>query len=858
MAKKKNHDVPDAPEVVDQIVREEFGDMFNASYTQYAFKVIEDRAIPDARDGLKPSQRRILYTSHLLGLHPENQVKCANIVGQTMGRFHPHGDASIYGTLIGMAQPWSIRYPLIAPQGNIGNVDGKPPAAQRYTEAGLSAAGLAILEDVSDQVVDFKSTYDDRGTEPTVLPARLPNLLLNGGTGIAVGFATNIPPHNYRELAAVFEAYIKNPNISTREIMKLMPGPDFPTGGRLMGQEAVYEYYEAGKGSLKIEGVYAIEVDKKGGESIVITEFPEGGSSKLFYEELMSLLEKDKIGGISTCVDYSSGKVGTKVIIDIGKNGNSQVILNQLLSHTCLRVSYSANMTVLINGKLYDKAPLIKLIKAFIDHRQEILTRKFNAELAETLVKIEILEGLISVSTQIDEVIKAIRASENTEDAIKALLNKGFVKTELQAKEVLKINLGRLTRLEQNTLLEDKKKKDERVVWLNTTLANKQDILQLIIKEQHELASKLGDDRRTKIESASGDIKIADLIEVEDVVVSISTDGYIKRVALSEYRKQSRGGVGVKGGGEMKDENFVQHMFSASTHDDLLCFTDTGRVFKLRVFELPEASRTARGKPIVSCVNLKDGEKVCAYLPIKQMDKQTSFLIFVSKNGLVKRITLKEFRNINKGGIIASKIKDDDKIVNVLVSNGLDDILLVTHLGNAIRFSEFDTRLSGRNASGVIGIRLEKNDYVIGGLTIPMKFDQEGDTVTADTELTMMTVTSNGWGKRTAVDEYLVAPVDGGKLRQQSRGGKGRMDINLEKKVGKSIGVIAIKNSNDIVVITKQGQMVRVSASDIRILNRGTNGSRLIKLTDGDEVISASPVAQEIAEVEDLSAATLV
>jgi len=856
MAKKKP--IVSEPAAVDthiQVV--ELGKVVNDSYIKYAYKVIEDRAIPDARDGLKPSQRRILYAMGELGLGPNKKtLKCAKIVGETMGNYHPHGSSSIYGTMVGMAQPWSIRTPLIATQGNFGSVDGDPAAADRYTEAKLSHAGMSLLEDISDRVVKFKRNYDDSRNEPTVLPAKLPNLLLNGDAGIAVGYATNIPPHNHRELALVFEAFIKNPNLTAKEIIKLMPGPDFPTGGRLMGQEGVLEYYETGRGSLKIQGVYEIVSDAKGHDTIVVTEFPEGGSPEKFREEIQSLVEKGKIGGISDCVNHSSIKIGTKVIVEIGKNGNAQVILNHLLSHTCLQVSYSVNNTVLIDGKLYDKAPIVKLIKAFLDHRQDVLKKKFQAELEDTKARIEILEGLISVSSQIDETIKIIRASDNPEEASAALIAKGIVKTENQAKAVLAITLAKLTKLEQSNLADEKNKKEERATWLTKTIASNQDIWQLIIEEQNELAQKLGDDRRTKIDAAAGDIKVADLIDVEDVVVSISTDDCIKRVPLNEYEQQNRGGKGVKAG-ELKDDQFVQHMFAASTHDDLLCFTDTGRVFKLKVFELPEASRIARGRPIVNFVDLKGDEKICAYLPIKETGKPF-FLTFVSKLGLTKRTCISEFANINKGGIIAAKIKDSDRIVTVLVSKGIDDIALVTHEGNAIRFSELDIRLSGRMSSGVIGIKLEKGDYVIGGITVDMSFDSEGDTVTTNPKLTMMTLTNKGFGKRTAVDEYLVAPVDGGKLRQQNRAGKGRIDINLDSKVGKSVGVIPLVDGSDIVVITKNGQMVRVSANSVRVMNRATNGNRLIKLNDGDEVLAACPVAEEVKDIDQDSSPAII
>jgi len=846
MSKKKStNDIP----VPDQIEQREFSDILDVSFTKYAFKVIEDRAIPDARDGLKPSQRRILFAMDQFGLSPgKKHMKCAKIVGETMGNYHPHGNLSLYGTLVGLAQPFSIRVPLVDPQGNFGSVDGDSAAADRYTEAKLSHAGMALLEDLSPRVVTYKKTYDEAREEPTVLPAKLPNLLLNGGSGIAVGYATNIPPHNLRELVAVFEAYVKNPNITASEIIKIMPGPDFPTGGRLMGQEGVLDYYQNGRGSIKLEGVYEIVTDPKGVDKIIITQFPEGGAPEKFRQEVAALVEKGKIGGISDLANYSSNKIGTKVVVDIGRNGNAKVILNHLLSHTCLRVSYSINSTVLVNGKLFDRAPITTLVKAFIDHRQEVLNKKFHAELSDAIERIEILEGLISVSSRIDETIKIVRSSNDAEHAMTLLIENGFVKTERQAKAVLAITLSKLTKLEHSSLLEEKAKRDDRVTWLNKTLASQSDILQIVINEQKELAEKLGDDRRTKIDVDAGSIAIADLIDVEDVVVCITTDDCIKRVPLSEYKKQNLGGQGVSSA--VKENVLMQHMFSASTHDDLLCFTDTGRVFSIKVFELPEATRTAKGRPIINFINLKDGEKVCAYLPIKGLGKQQIFLNFISRNGIIKRAALRQYAKINQSGIIATKVKDGDKIVAVLVSKGIDDIMLVTHLGNAIRFSELEIRISGRSSQGVTGINIvNDNDYVVGGIVVPMRYDSDGDTVTDDKDLTMMTLTNKGWGKRTNVDEYLVSPGDGSKLRQQKRGGKGRIDINLEGKAGKSVGVIPLKNGKDIVVITKQGQMVRVSADNVRSMNRGTNGSRLIKLSDGDEVLAASPVAKEADEV---------
>lgn len=850
MAKKKIEEPVALPDIMEY---QELSSIVNDSYIRYAYKVIEDRAIPDARDGMKPSQRRIVYAMDQLGLSPNKKhMKCAKIAGEAMGNYHPHGDASLYGTLVGMAQPWSMRLPLIDPQGNFGSIDGDAPAAMRYTEARLSHAGYALLDDISPRVVKFKRNYDDSRDEPTVLPSKIPNLLLNGGSGIAVGYATNIPPHNLKELAAVFEAYVKNPNLTVRDIIKIMPGPDFPTGGKLLGQDGVVEYYETGRGSIKIEGVYTIEEDGKANDKIVITQFPEGGSPERFRSELKDLIEKGKIGGIVDIPNYSSNKIGTKVVVEVGRNGNAKVILNQILSHTCLRVSYSVNATVLIDGKLFDKTPIIRLIKAFIDHRQEVTNNKFNAELSDTLDRIEILEGLISVASKIDEAIKIIRSSENPEAASKILIEKKIITTEKQAKAVLAITLAKLTKLEQNALIDEKNKKDERVIWLRDTLADQNKILDIVVKEQKELAEKLGDARRTKIEAAVGNITNADLIDEEDVVVCITTDDCIKRVPLTEYKKQNKGGVGVVSG-NTGEELFMQSMFSASTHDDLLCFTDTGRAFAIKVFELPEATRTAKGRPIVNFINLKDKEKVCAYLPIKELGKQHLFLNFVSKNGLIKRTALKEYSKINQGGLIATKVKDNDRIVSVFLTKGIDDVLLVTHLGNSIRFSELNIRISGRSSQGVVGMKISKDDYVIGAIPVSMKYDStDGLTETIDKDHSMMTITNKGYGKRTLVDEYLVAPVDGGKLRQQSRGGKGRVDIKQDSKNGKSIGVISVMKGSDLVVITKQGQMIRLATDTVRCMSRATSGTRLLKLADGDEVVAASCVAQQIEDVEEV------
>ena len=773
------------------------------------------------------------------------------VVHNCMGNYHPHGDVSLYGTLVGMAQPWSMRTPLVDPQGNFGSIDGDSAAAQRYTEARLSHAGMALLEDLSPRVVTYKKNYDESRDEPTVLPAKLPNLLLNGGSGIAVGYATNIPPHNLKELSTVFAAYIKNNDISAREILQLMPGPDFPTGGKLLGQDGVLEYYETGRGSVKLEGIYEIESDNKTNDKIVITGFPEGGSPEKFRNEVKDLVEKNKIGGISDIANYSSNKIGTKVVVEVGRNGNAKVILNHILSHTCLRVSYSINNTVLIDGKLYDKAPIKLLIKAFVDHRQEVLTNKYNAELADANERIEVLEGLISVTNHIDAAIKIIRASENPESAGKTLIEKQVVRTERQAKAVLAITLAKLTKLEQNALLDEKNKKQERVKYLTKILSNRQEIFDIIVQEQKDLADKLGNDRRTLIGDQVKLINEADLIMREDVVVCITTDDCIKRVALKEYKKQNSGGVGVISA-NTSDDLAMQHMFSASTHDDLLCFTDTGRAFSIKVYELPEASRAARGRPIVNFINLRDKERVCAYLPVKSLSKSHLFLNFISKNGYVKRSAIRHYSKIDKSGVIATKIKSDDKIVGVVTSNGSCDLLFVSHQGMAIRINEADLNIMGRNSQGVTCMKLAFDDYVVNGISIPMSFDDDGHPVTIDKTLSLLSYTNRGYGKRTLVDQYLIEPTDGGKLRSQSRGGKGRIDMKHDKRTGKTVGALMVSDDKDLVIITKQGQMVRIPAESISVIGRNTSGVKMVKLADNDEIVATSAVAQDIVEIAEI------
>lgn len=832
--------------VKENIIQQTFQSVMDESYTHYAYMVLEDRALPDGRDGLKPSQRRILVAMNDLHLSPtKKHLKSAKICGDTSGNYHPHGDAVIYPTMVNMAQPFGMRYPLIDPQGNFGSVDGDPPAAHRYTEARLSKYGQALVEELSEHTVEFQKNFDERLDEPTILPAKIPNLLLNGCSGIAVGYATNMPPHNYRELAKVFQLYAKNPNVTVAEMLAVMPGPDFPTGGRLMGQDGVAEYYETGKGSVRLEGVYDIVSNPNGRENIVVTEFPEGGSPEGFRKEIKDLVEQEKISGITDCLNYSSNKEGIKVVVEIGKNSNAKLVLNQLLAHTCLRKSYSINNTLLVNGKLHDKAPLQTLVKAFIDHRCDVTFKKFTAELVANRAKIHVLDGLISVTKNIDKVVSIVKGSQDPDAAAKSLIASGIISTMDQAKAVLAITLSRLTKLEQTNLTDEKTKRETQVRWLENVTGDKAKILAHVVEEQTTLADDIGDDRRTKIEGASQNLNVADLIAVEDVVVSISTDDCIKRVPTSEYRQQARGGAGKKAA-DLKDEEYIQSMFVASTHDDLMCFTDSGRVFKLKVFDLPSASRLARGRPIINFIGLKNNEKICAYLPIKSNAKE-QILCFVSSTGMIKRVSSKQFENITKGGIIATKLRGEDKIVNVLTSDGDDDIIVVSKQGKALRFCENRVRESvGRSGIGVRGMKLESGDVVVSASIIPMK-----DEKTENPEMSLLTVTNHGYGKKTQIDEYLVHSTDG-TLNHQNRGGKGKIDIGLNAKIGTSVAAFVLKPKDGVILITKNGKMIRMSSDDMVGVGRGAMGCRLVKIEPGDFVIGACKVenANKIVELE--------
>ncbi len=823
------------PAVTETIEVKNLADIVNDCYLEYAYKVIEDRAIPDARDGLKPSQRRVLYAMSRLGLSSTGKlIKSAKICGTTSGDYHPHGEAVIYPTMVNMATDWTYRFPLIEGQGNYGSLDGDPPAAMRYTEARLSKFGDLLLEDLSKSTVKFQSTYNDSDEEPTVLAGPVPNLLLNGSSGIAVGYATNMPSHNWGELAKVIESYIKNPNLSETDIQAIMPGPDFPSGGKIIGISGILEYYKTGKGSLIIEGKYEIDTDPKTGkEQIVITQFPEGGSPEKFRIQLASLYEKNKVVGMSDCKNYSSSKVGIRVVVELEKRANAKVILNQLLEYTCLRTSYSVNNTVLIDGRLYEKAPILVLIKTFVEHRLDVLKKKYQNEKSIIDSRLEILAGLLNVVKNLDSTISIIRKSSNPQEASDNLILSKIVSNDVQAKAVLAVTLAKLTKLEQTSLLEEKQEKEDRKKWIQNILSDDSNILKLISKEQLDLSGKYVSERKTQIKKTElATVTSKSLVTKEKTVVSVSPDDFIKRISLSDFGQISRGSKGSN----LSDSKKI---FATSTHDTLFCFSETGKVFGVEVYELPAGTKITRGKPITNFGGIKTTDTICSYLCLSdsQLSKSDSYLCFISKNGLSKLTELSQLKDTRSGGVVATKLKPGDSLLDVLHCQTKDDIIFSTKKGKSIRCKASDISVCGRVACGSRAIKLGIGDSVVGAVVVPK--DSSGKT--KNPALSIMTITSNGYGKKTLVDEYLVKHADGS-IEAQASGGIGKINIVLNEKVGDVVSTMVLSENQDFLVLTKNGKSLRVSSDDFRNLGRASSGSRVVKLEPEDLVLSCCPI----------------
>jgi len=792
------------------------------SYISYAMSVIVGRALPDARDGLKPVHRRILYAMRELGLDAGKPYKkSARIVGEVLGKYHPHGDMAVYDALVRMAQDFSVRYPLVDGQGNFGSVDGDPPAAQRYTEARLAAVADVILADIDKETVDFAPNFDESLLEPRVLPAAMPNLLANGSSGIAVGMATNIPPHNLNEVADGIIALIDKPELDVKELMKFVKGPDFPTGGMITGRQGITDAYSTGRGIIRIRAKAHIETGKGNKEAIIISEIPYQLNKTTLLEAIADLVREKKLEGISDLRDESD-KDGLRVVVDLKRDANGQIVLNQLFKHTQLETTFGVILLAIV-GNRPKVCTLKQLMEVYIGHRKEVVVRRTKFELRKARERAHILEGLKIALANLDAIIKLIRQSKSEEEAKEGLVKK-FDLSPIQAQAILEMQLRRLTALEREKIEQEYLQLIKRIAELEAILDSEQKVLDIVKEELREIAKKFGDDRRTQIVAAEAkEMNVEDLIADEDVVITISHSGYIKRLPVASYRKQGRGGKGVTGG-ELKEEDFMEHLFVASTHDYLLCFTDKGRVYWVKVYDIPQSSRQAKGKAIVNLLELQAGEQMAAFVPVREF-KEDQFLIMVTAKGLVKKTALSAYSNPRRGGIIGIGLKDGDRLIRVGLGDGHQEILLATAEGKAIRFPEAQVRDMGRGAAGVKAITLGKKDKLIG-----MAFCIKGSTV--------LTVTANGFGKRTPVDQY----------RVQSRGGKGIINLRVTDKNGEALTLLTVADKDEVMLITQHGQLIRCPVKDIRTTGRAAQGVRLMRVGPKDTLASVATVVPEEEE----------
>ena len=813
----------------DYVIEKEFVELLDDRFTNYAFAVMEDRALPDARDGLKPSQRRTLVAMDDLNLRSSGKTKkCAKICGDVSGNYHPHGEAVVYPTLVRMAQDWSLRYPLIHPQGNFGSPspDDKA-AAMRYTEAKFSSFGDQMVAELSNQVVDYVSNYNDELMEPTVLPSLFPNLIVNGCSGIAVGWATNMAPHNLREVANLIDAYIKNPDITVEEIMDIVPGPDFPLPCKILGNTGIKNYFTTGRGSVQLEGYHTIESERNGQQYIKITALPYGGSADGICKEIKELVESKKIEGITNLKNLTSKKA-MDVRIWVHKSANTNVVLNLILKHTCLRTNFSVNSTVLMGGKkVVENVPFIKLVEVFVDHRKDVLTRKFNAELEKNNRRLHILDGLIGITSKIDAVIKLIREADDRNVAQQELIAKGFVTSVEQADAVLKITLGNLTKLDVNAMTDEFTKLTKRNEWLSEQLSSDKKMLKLISKEQLDLAEKFGDDRRSEIVPSSDDFNYEDLIKEEQIVVSLTKDGYIKRVPADTFKTQGRGGKGViavKG----REEDEASDIFVGSTHDQFLFFTNQGNLLKKKGYEIPLSSRTNKGIHTANLLALGPDEKVSSTINLRTLDSD-GYFVMITKDGLIKRSEIREYdTSLRKRGLKAITLRENDELIQVLNTTGENDLVLVTANGLAVRYTEANVRSVGRVGLGVRSMNLAAGDSIVSMLKID-----------PNTETDVLVISELGYGKKTNANEY---------KSLNGRYAKGSRTINNESisKTGKIVCSVAIEEGKEFLVLTQRGKITRLSNEDIKSKGRQSRGVKIVSLDDADKVLSLVTVEAEM------------
>lgn len=799
-------------------------DEMKSAYIDYSMSVIVSRALPDVRDGLKPVHRRVLYGMTELGLASNRPYKkSARIVGEVLGKYHPHGDTSVYDTMVRMAQDWSLRYPMVDGQGNFGSIDGDPPAAMRYTEARMRKLAEEMLSDIDKNTVDFRPNFDDSLTEPTVLPARIPNLLVNGASGIAVGMATNMPPHNLTEVINGTVAYIDNPQIEVSELLQYIKAPDFPTGGIIYGYEGVKQAFETGRGRIMMRGKAEFDVTKTGREQIIITEVPYQVSPSQIIVKAVDLVNDKVIDGIAEVRD-ESGRQGLRIVFDLKRDAIPNIVLNKLYKYTPLQTSFSVNNIALVNGRP-EMLNLQLMIKHYVNHRHEVVTRRTEYLLEEAEKRAHILEGLIIASDNIDEVIKIIRASQNAEEARNNLIAR-FQLSEIQAKAIVDMRLRQLTGLEQDKLRAEYEEVMSTIADLRDILAKVERRMQIIKEELLEIKEKYGDERRTAIEFDAGEINIEDLIANEEMVVTISHMGYIKRTALSEYKTQSRGGVGNKGV-KHRDEDFVEHLFITKTHNYMLFFTDQGRCFWMKVYEIPEGGKVSKGRAIQNLINIPADDMVRAFVSTEDLKDEeyvnNNYIVMCTKKGTIKKTTLEAYSRPRSNGINAITVKDGDTLLEAKLTNGTAEILLAKKSGKAIRFNEETVRPMGRTASGVRGVRLENDqDEVIGMVCV--NSDKE--------DVTIMVVSEKGYGKRTDIDDY----------RMTGRGGKGVKTLNITEKTGALISMKDVTDENDLMIITKMGITIRMKMEEMRVMGRATQGVRLIKIRDTDDIASIAKV----------------
>jgi DNA gyrase subunit A len=789
------------------------------SYLNYSMSVILSRALPDARDGLKPSQRRVLVAMNDLNLGPRSKHrKCAKICGDTSGNYHPHGESVVYPTLVGMAQPFSTRYPLVDSQGNFGAIDGSPPAAMRYTEARMAYPAMHLLEDLDKETVDTVPNYDGRMQQPVVLPARFPNLICNGSTGIAVGMAASLPPHNLREVAKALNRLFDNPDVTLDELLECVPGPDFPTGGTLMGRGGIRNAYASGRGNVVVRAKYHVE-EKKGRKLLVFTEVPYQIKTTTILERIDHLVKTDQIDSIADANDESNDRVGLRLVVELKKGVEDETVtVNQLFKLSPLQSTFSIINLAIVEGRPRTLG-FKQMLECHRDHRIEVIKRRTRFLLRRAEERLHILDGLRLAVRNIDEVIQIIKTSASIDDAQRRLIER-FTFSEIQARAILSMRLSQLTGLEIDKLNAEHKEITDKIAYYKTILADRAVLIGLMKQDLQEMVDQYGDDRRTVVSDEEvGNFVAEDLIPDEMMVVTVTHQGYIKRTALDQYRTQGRGGKGVTGA-ETKEGDFLWNLFVASTHDFLLFFTDKGRVYWKKVYELPSLGRTAKGRALANVVEAQEGEKITAILRVESFDDR--FLVTATKKGLIKKTALEQYSRPRSGGIIAVGLEDGDSLVGVNLCRAGQSIVLGTADGMSIRFEEEDARAMGRSAVGVWGIRLEDGDEV-------------RDMVVTDGTGSLLTVCENGYGKRTPVEEY----------RSQSRGGKGIIDIKTSDRNGKVVNLLAVADDDEVMLITKDGQIVRTKVDQISVVGRNTQGVRCIALNDGDKLVSVARIPRE-------------